>query len=198
LVRAGPNGQNTYYVYGLGLLGQENPDGSYQAYHYDMRGSTVAITDQSGAITDQYQYGPYGELVSRQGTTDTPFLFNGRDGVMTDSNGLYYMRARYYNPEILRFVNSDVLLGNVSDSQSMNRYAYVNGQPVNYVDPFGLCRDEATNPLDTLQDILGWVGLVPGIGDVCDAINALIYLVRGRYLEALISVASIIPGIGLR
>jgi RHS repeat-associated protein len=46
-------------------------------------------------------------------------------GVMTDSNGLYYMRARFYSPEMRRFVNQDILLGFVEDGQSLNRYAYV-------------------------------------------------------------------------
>ncbi|SHJ31741.1 hypothetical protein [Desulfofundulus thermosubterraneus] len=72
----------------------ENPDGSYLTYHYDRRGSTVVLTDEGGRVTDRFQYGPYGELVYRSGTNATPFLYNGRDGVMTDNNGLYYMRAR--------------------------------------------------------------------------------------------------------
>lgn len=64
---------STYYVYGLGLIGQENPDGTYQTYHYDLRGSTVALTDESGNITDRFQYGLYGEMVRHEGDTDTPF-----------------------------------------------------------------------------------------------------------------------------
>jgi len=72
---------------------------------------------------------------------DTPFLYNGRDGVMTDDTGLYYMRARYYNPEIRRFVNQDVLLGEIAEGQTLNRYAYVTGEPVRFVDPFGLSKD---------------------------------------------------------
>jgi len=46
---------------------------------------------------------------------------------MTDSNGLYYMRARYYNPDIKRFINADVVKGGVKDGRTLNRYAYVNG-----------------------------------------------------------------------
>jgi RHS repeat-associated protein len=76
--------------------------------------------------------------VNRTGSTDTPFLYNGQDGVITDENGLYYMRARYYNPDIKRFVNLDVLLGSIDSGQSLNRYAYVNGNPVLYTDPYGL------------------------------------------------------------
>ncbi len=78
----------TYYIYGMGLIGQENPDGTFQSYHYDLRGSTVALTDQIGKLTDRYQYGPYGEIVKHEGTTTTPFQYGGQYGVETDANGL--------------------------------------------------------------------------------------------------------------
>ena len=141
LMKTDADGVKTFYVYGLGLIGQEQA-GAYLSYHFDLRGSTVALTDDTGLAADRFQYSAYGESVKHTGTTATPFLYNGRDGVMTDANGLYYMRARYYNPEIKRFVNQDVLMGDVDEGQSLNRYAYVNGQPVSYVDPFG---NEATS-----------------------------------------------------
>jgi RHS repeat-associated protein len=131
--------EQTYYVYGLGLIGQEVA-GEYSSYHFDLRGSTVAITNANGKVTDRYQYSAYGEILSSSGNTDTPFLYNGRDGVMTDANGLYYMRARYYNPEIRRFVSQDTLLGVVINGQSLNRYAYCSNNPVNYVDSSGNSR----------------------------------------------------------
>ncbi|MNW26994.1 hypothetical protein D3C74_37790 [compost metagenome] len=49
---------------------------------------------------------------------------------MTDANGLYHMRARYYSPDIKRFINRDVVTGTISDIPTLNRYAYVNGNPV--------------------------------------------------------------------
>ncbi|MFS1514342.1 RHS repeat-associated core domain-containing protein [Chengkuizengella sp. SCS-71B] len=102
----------------------------------------VPLTNIDGVITDQYAYSPYGELIYSEGTTNHPFLYNGRYGVMTDENGLYYMRARYYNPEIKRFINRDVVQGSISSSSlSLNKYAYVNGNPISYIDPFGLSRD---------------------------------------------------------
>lgn len=131
------DGQNTYYVYGLGLIGEETAD-NFSTYHYDRRGSTIAITDIAGEITDTYIYGPYGELVTHTGSNDTPFLYDGRDTVSTDINGLYYMRARYYNPTIKRFMSKDVLLGSINKGQSLNRYSFVTGQPVFLVDPTGL------------------------------------------------------------
>jgi len=48
---------------------------------------------------------------------------------------LYYMRARYYNPEIRRFINQDVLLGGLESLQSMNRYAYCGGNPIQMTIP---------------------------------------------------------------
>ncbi len=137
LIKIDAQGNKTYYVYGLGLIGQEDSAGNYLTYHFDRRGSTVALTDITGNVTDTFQYGPYGELVNRTGTTTIPFLYCGQYGVMTDHNGLYYMRARYYNPDIKRFINQDVLLGDINNGQSLNRFAYVNGQPVLYVDQDG-------------------------------------------------------------
>lgn len=137
LVRIDNSGSQTFYIYGLGLLAQES-ENNYLTYHFDLRGSTVAVSDVNGQVVERFQYGPYGELVKRTDATNTPFLYNGRDGVMTDHNGLYYMRARYYIPEAKRFVNQDVVLGNVDDGQGLNRYAYVKGDPVSVIDPSGL------------------------------------------------------------
>jgi hypothetical protein len=48
-------------------------------YHYDSRGSTIALTDGNGNITDQIEYSPYGTTTYRAGTNDTPFLYNGQN-----------------------------------------------------------------------------------------------------------------------
>jgi len=143
----------TYYVYGLGLLGQENPDGTYQSYHYDLRGSTVALTDLTGKVTDRYQYAPYGEMVKHEGTSATPFQYGGQYGVMTDSNGLYYMRARYYSPEIRRFMSEDSIGEDIAKSQSFNIYTYTWNNPVNMLDPTGYV------PWTSISDFKSdWVG----------------------------------------
>ena len=73
--------------------------------------------------------GKYGEV---------DYLYNGQYGVTSDANGLYYMRARYYNIDIKRFINQDILTGSIDSSKSLNRYAYVEGNPISYLDPFGL------------------------------------------------------------
>jgi RHS repeat-associated protein len=148
------NGIEIYYIYGIGLVGHQAED-TYYTYHFDIRGSTTAITNQQGDVIDRFHYGPYGELVSQEGTTKTPFLYNGRDGVQT-SNGLFYMRARYYNPEIKRFINQDVVMGDISNGSSLNRYAYAGGNPVTMVDPFGLSPEYSSS--STYGTLFAWVG----------------------------------------
>jgi RHS repeat-associated protein len=128
------NGVTNYYVYGLGLLYEADDAGNTKTYHYDYRGSTVAITDGAGNLTDRIEYSAYGTITYRTGNTDTPFLFNGRYGVETDANGLLYMRARYYNPYICRFLNPDPS----AFSGGLNFYAAFDGNPVSLIDPFGL------------------------------------------------------------
>ncbi len=137
LWKIAPSGFLTRYIYGLGLLYEETDDEVYGAqtltYHYDWRDSTVALTDINGNITGAASYTAYG--VSKTfGTMNTPFLFNGRWGVQTDANGLLYMRARYYNPLICRFINADP----AGFSGGLNWYAYAAGNPVDLLDPFGL------------------------------------------------------------
>lgn len=126
------------YVYGIGVISRSDSAGGLSVYHFDSRGSTIALTDTNGRITDSYAYDPYGKIAGRIGNTDNPFTFNGRDGVFTDDTGLYFMRARYYEPQLMRFIQKDqVFSGNLMTPQSLNRHAYVMGNPVQFVDPSG-------------------------------------------------------------
>ena len=138
LLQKTTDGVVTKYVYGQGLIGEET-SGAFKTYHFDCRGSTIAITDAAGNITDTFAYDTYGKLLSRTGTSNVIFGYNGRDGVVTDDNGLIYMRARYYSPEMKRFINADIVAGEISNAVTLNRFAYANGNPVSFVDPFGLC-----------------------------------------------------------
>jgi RHS repeat-associated protein len=126
-----------YYVYGSGLLyeSDETATATNTAYyHYDSRGSTITLTDSNGNPTDIVEYSPYGTTTYRYGTNDTPFLYDGQFGVQTDPNGLLYMRARYYNPYISRFINADPS----GFAGGLNFYAFCNDNPINLEDPFGL------------------------------------------------------------
>jgi len=134
-------GTTNYYIYGLGLLYEITETATTTntlTYHFDLRGSTIAVTDSGGNIKEQFEYSTYGTITYRSNLTDTPFLFDGRFGVQTDPNGLLYMRARYYNPFICRFINADPARW----SGGLNFYAYADGNPVSLIDPFGLGSSE--------------------------------------------------------
>lgn len=165
-------------------------------YHYNNLGSTTALTDKDGNILARYTYGPYGELLSGDNTL-TRFLYNGRAGVSTDDNSLYYMRSRYYNPEIKRFINRDVVNGSLDNSQSLNKFCYVQGNPISQTDPFGL------SPLNGLftgglgnfgsvfaHTALGALGSSVGpVSTVANIIDALLYASEGDVAMALTSAA---------
>ncbi len=170
------DGETTLYVYGNGLVYEYSED-TILYHHYNNLGSTVKLTDEDGQVIETYTYGVYGELLSGD-TTLTRFLYNGRCGVSTDDNGLYYMRQRYYNPEIKRFVNQDILTGSIGNSQSLNRYSYVQGNPVSYTDPFGLSPlnglFSGTMLVHTVCELLGWI---PGpVGAIANVVDGLVYL----------------------
>ncbi len=139
LAKVAPNGNVTRYVYGVGLVYEVRQDGSVRYYHYDQVGSTVALTDGTGAVTGRADYSPYGTLQSTSGelanANATPFLFVGAYGVMTDSvTGLHQMRARWYSSYLRRFLNEDPS----RFAGGENFYAYASGNPISLVDPSGL------------------------------------------------------------
>jgi len=110
------------------------PSGRY-CYHFNGTASTIAITDMNQNLVNSYAYDPFGQILAQQETIPQPFMYVGQYGVMAEPNGLYYMRARYYDPNVGRFISEDPLGFGGGD---VNLYAYVQNNPVNRVDPRGL------------------------------------------------------------
>ncbi|MEJ6950101.1 putative Ig domain-containing protein [Natronospora cellulosivora (SeqCode)] len=122
------------YTYGDDLISQKR-DNTISYYHYDGLGSTRVLTDDSSTVTDRYSYDAFGELIARTGDTENNYLFTGEQ---YDPNlGFYYLRARYMNPAIGRFINRDVWEGSKYDPQSLHKYLYTKNNPVMFVDPSG-------------------------------------------------------------
>ena len=209
----------TAYTYGAGLISERRDDGEEYIYHYNHLGSAIAVTNRNGEVVFRVVYGTYGELIdirnaggvslltaeTAEGRTAAEvacalgleYLYNGQFGVSTGGNGLYYMRARYYNQDIKRFINRDILSGNIGNSQSLNRYCYVQGNPVSLTDPFGLCptraevyKNRALKWLHTALDVGGI------LFDGFDYVNVLLYHFEGRDTEAAITLLCLIPVMG--
>ncbi len=132
------NSIQKYYVYGDGLLYAFNAStGERLYYHYDPVGNTVATSDSSGDLVDQYAYLPFGKLSEKDETSENLFTFVGKYGVIQEDNGLYYMRARFYDPDTRTFLSKDPVKGSMAISQTLNIYAYALNNPLRFSDPKG-------------------------------------------------------------
>ena len=98
----------------------------------DALGSTVALTDPTGAVQTQYTYEPFGQATTTGPASSNLFQYTGREN---DGTGLYYYRARYYHPQLQRFVSEDPIAFTASDP---NLYVYVRNNPMFWLDPDGL------------------------------------------------------------
>ena len=107
-------------------------DGSVRYYQTDALGSIIVLTDETGAVRTTYAYDPFGSVSVSGEASDNPFQYTGREN---DGTGLYYYRARYYNPELQRFISEDPIGLAGGD---INFHAYVGNNPISLIDPFGL------------------------------------------------------------
>jgi RHS repeat-associated protein len=101
-------------------------------YHFDGLGSVVALSNSNGDSCQSYEYSAYGQVAASDPNHPNPYMFTGRR--FDIETGLYYYRARYYNPHIGRFMQADP----VGYGAGMNWYLYCKNNPLAFVDPSGL------------------------------------------------------------
>lgn len=104
-------------------------------YHGDHLGSTALATDDSGNQVESIHYYPFGETRQDSGPTNMIHKYTGQE--QDYEVGLYNYNARLYDPEMGRFVSADTVVPNPANPQSLNRYSYVQNNPLAYVDPDG-------------------------------------------------------------
>lgn len=102
-------------------------------YHADGLGSIVALTDKHGNVVQRYDYDSFGNLEQQGESIEQPFTYTARE--LDQETGLYYYRARYYDPQVGRFVSKDPIGFEGGDN---NLYGYVQNNSVNATDPSGL------------------------------------------------------------
>jgi RHS repeat-associated protein len=149
-------------------------------YQHDQYGSTRLLTNAAGAIAASYTYNAYGTLTTHTGTADTPLRWNGQ--YQDTDTGLYYLRARYYNPVTTQFLTPDPLV-------ALTAVAYVFGgsNPLNNVDPRGL---DFWNPSTWSPDTQRNVGI--GLGFTALALTGV-----GIFVPLTFAATALVGGLGL-
>ena len=129
LYREGREGAPTSYHLGAGIEAFQREEETYY-YHQDEQLSTALITDEIAGIRNSYQYDAFGNELDSVEQFTNHIRYTGQQ--YDDLTGQYYLRARYYNPELGRFMQEDVYQGD-----GLNLYAYCSNNPVVYYDPSG-------------------------------------------------------------
>ena len=108
----------------------------YLLYHKDIQGSTTSLVKEDGSADATYRYTDFGETtINGDNKAENEVCYTG--GIYDQSTGLYYLNARYYNPEDGRFVTEDTYRGETNEPDTQNLYNYCEADPINYVDPSG-------------------------------------------------------------
>ncbi len=116
-------------------------NGTKYFYAHNVHNDIAAILDSNGAIVVEYKYDAWGELLQTTGTLAStlgklnPFRYRGY--VYDEESGLYYLRNRYFNPDLNRFITTDITVGSAGEPLSHNFYAYCLNDPINRVDESG-------------------------------------------------------------
>ena len=143
MISSTQNGEATNYTYGLECISAQT--GKIRTeYVYDGRGSVAAEVSYNNAwytlggglakkTTVSKSYSPFGELLTEN---VSGFGYNGE--YYNAETGMIYLRARFYAPEMNRFSQKDILRGSAFVPQSLNRYLYVQNDPINLIDPSGM------------------------------------------------------------
>lgn len=119
----------------LDVLASRVNGASTEYYLRDGINSVRGIVDDTETLTDTYLYQPYGQVRTRTGSSTNAFTFTGRRSI--PGTGIMYYRSRYYDPLVGRFLKKDSYKGSIEAPLSLHRYAYVQNNPGNFLDPMG-------------------------------------------------------------
>lgn len=128
------------YVRGTNLLAKfskqsGNVKTNYQYYTQNAHGDVVNLTDAQGAITKSYKYDAFGVEQNIDDADSNVFRYCGE--YYDSESGTIYLRARYYDPTIGRFISRDSVTGENTDPLSLNLYTYCHNNPIIGTDPSG-------------------------------------------------------------
>jgi RHS repeat-associated protein len=147
-------------------------------YGYDEGANVRALTNSTGEITDTFTYDAFGNKVATSGSTPNSYLYRGEQ---FDSDlGLYYLRARYYNPLTGRFLSRDPEDGDIDEPASLHNYLYAEGDPVDLSDPTGKSASAVATrtPVASEYALIAVdisLGAVAGLKGVAQEVSCILY-----------------------
>jgi RHS repeat-associated protein len=149
--------------YDSGTWGYVAPDALPALGPQAQVGSVRQVINPAGAVALAQSYDPFGNPLSSAGTGSSVFGYTGEQ--MDASTGLLYLRARYYGSGTGRFLSKDPWKGDDLRPQSLNGWSYVEGNPINRIDPRGRCYGPAT-----------FLRSIPGERELCENLDLAIII----------------------
>jgi RHS repeat-associated protein len=125
--------------------------GATSYYNADGLGSITSLSNSAGALAQTYAYDSYGKQLSSTGSLTNPFQYTARE--FDSETSLFYYRARYYDPQVGRFVSEDP----IDFSGGSNFYRYANNGPSVITDPTGLWPWPSGANATQVGDLWDWV-----------------------------------------
>jgi RHS repeat-associated protein len=160
LQETGPDG-NISYVYGAGLI-SESAIGFTYFYHSDGLGSVIGMSDASGSLQQGYSYNAWGGANTVQGAVGTRNKFRFAGQALDPGTGLYFLRARYYDSGVSRFLTMDPVQGSTAVPLSSNSCIYARNNPLRYTDATGLTVNDQEVLSGAVDTACGTLGVVTG------------------------------------
>jgi len=159
-----PRGISYYYADGQRIAMKDN-EGEVSYLYGDQLGSVSVVADSSGNLVSRTYYEPWGEIRDTEGTSPTDYAYTGQK----QEGDIYFYNARWYDPQLGRFMQADTIVPIAQGTQAFDRYAYVNNNPMRYTDPSGNyfkeCGDDDYGRCGTIPPAPTYNIFVCGIGD---------------------------------
>lgn len=126
-------------LYGTNLISR-TAENQTLYYQFNGHADVIGLIDEDGVLVASYYYDAFGVPTVTSGDVENPFRYGGY--LYDEETGLYYIKSRFYDASIARFIQEDIYAGKYSDPLSLNLYTYVLNNPLRYLDPTGMIPDE--------------------------------------------------------
>jgi len=150
-------------------------------YLYNGHGDVTSIWDIQGSLLNTYEYDPWGVVLEKTGMLDNPFQYSGE---YQDAPGRQYLRARYYDANVGRFLTEDTYRGDTANPGSLNLYTYVANNPLSYADPSGHIPEWVNETIDAVNPLSDIMTLADPCASMFDKGLAVVSIAANFFPEA--------------